>query len=64
MHHAPAAPIFGTLAFVLVALLTLFAVLFDNGTLLLPLLGEAAQTHNYLHELFHDGRHLLGAPCH
>jgi hypothetical protein len=44
--------------------LTLFAVLFDNGALLAPLLGEAAGTHNYLHELFHDGRHVLGPPCH
>ncbi len=44
--------------------LTIFAVLFDNGALLAPLLGEAAGTHNYLHELFHDGRHVLGAPCH
>ncbi len=44
--------------------LTLFAVLFDNGALLAPLLGDAAGTHNYLHELFHDGRHVLGTPCH
>ena len=21
-------------------------------------------TSNFLHELFHDGRHLLGVPCH
>ena len=45
-------------------LFTLFAVLFDSGVLLSPVLGEAAGTHNYLHELFHDGRHLLGTPCH
>ena len=44
--------------------LTLFAVLFDNGALLAPLLGEAAGANNYLHELFHDGRHVLGTPCH
>ena len=44
--------------------LALFAVLFDNGTLLAPLLGDASYAANYLHELFHDGRHLLGAPCH
>lgn len=42
----------------------LFAVLFDNGALLTPVLGEAAGSANYLHELFHDGRHLLGTPCH
>ena len=23
-----------------------------------------AGTPNFLHELFHDGRHLLGVPCH
>ena len=49
------------LAFVFVAL---FAVLFDNGVLLAPLLGDAAGNVNYLHEFFHDGRHLLGTPCH
>jgi Probable cobalt transporter subunit (CbtB) len=42
--------------------LALFAVLFDNGLLFAPLLGEVAP--NYLHELFHDGRHVLGTPCH
>ena len=48
------------------ALLTaiVFAVGFDQGQLLRPLLGRAAATSNYLHELFHDGRHLLGFPCH
>lgn len=44
--------------------LTMFAVLFDNGALLTPLMGETAATQNYLHALFHDGRHVLGAPCH
>ena len=54
-----------TLPFVLAfVLLAIFAVLFDNGALLAPLLGEAAGTQNYLHELFHDGRHVLGTPCH
>ena len=54
-----------TLPFVLAfVLLAIFAVLFDNGALLAPLLGEAAGTNNYLHELFHDGRHVLGTPCH
>ncbi len=38
-------------AFVIaLALLTLYAVFLGQGT--------------YLHELAHDGRHLLGAPCH
>jgi cobalt transporter subunit CbtB len=35
---------------VALALLTLYAVFFGQGT--------------YLHELAHDGRHLFGAPCH
>jgi len=50
-----------TLTFILLAV---FAALFDNGALLAPLLGDVSYTANYLHELFHDGRHLLGAPCH
>lgn len=48
----------------LLVLLAIFAVLFDNGLLLAPLLGEAAGKTNYLHEFFHDGRHLLGVPGH
>jgi hypothetical protein len=44
--------------------LALFAVLFDNGVLLAPFFGDASYAANYLHELFHDGRHLLAAPCH
>ena len=43
---------------------TLHAVLLDQGLLLTPLLGEAARDGNHLHELAHDGRHLLAAPCH
>lgn len=54
-----------TLPFVLaIVLLAIFAVLFDNGALLAPFLGDVSYAANYLHELFHDGRHLLGAPCH
>lgn len=53
--------VLSALAFVFLAM---FAVLFDNGALLAPFLGEAAGTQNYLHALFHDGRHVLGAPCH
>lgn len=45
-----------------VFLVILFAVLLDNGTLLSPFLSNHAP--NYLHELFHDGRHVLGVPCH
>jgi hypothetical protein len=47
----------------LVALLV-FAIGYDQGQLLEPVLGKAATTSNYLHEFFHDARHLLGFPCH
>lgn len=53
-----------TIGAVLLALVTLYAVFLDQGTLLSPVMGKAATTMNYLHELAHDGRHLLGAPCH
>ena len=49
---------------VLLALITLYAVFLDQGQLLSPVMGKAAVVGNYLHELAHDGRHLLGAPCH
>ncbi len=57
------APLYLPLALALVAL-AFFAVLFDNGALLTPFFGDASYAANYLHELFHDGRHLLAAPCH
>ena len=60
---AGASPLYLLPALALVAL-AIFAVLFDNGTLLAPFLGDVSHTANYLHELFHDGRHLLGTPCH
>jgi Probable cobalt transporter subunit (CbtB) len=49
---------------VIVALLALYAVFLDQGALLSPALGRLASTANYIHEFAHDGRHLLGAPCH
>ena len=49
---------------VLLAMLTLYAVFLDQGQLLSPVLGRAAVVANYVHEFAHDGRHLLGAPCH
>ncbi len=42
----------------------LLALLSASGDLLVPLLGQAAGMTNYLHEFAHDGRHLLGVPCH
>ncbi|MET8767206.1 CbtB-domain containing protein [Streptomyces sp. NPDC004658] len=51
-------------AAVALALLALYAVFLDQGHLLSPVLGKVATSANYLHEFAHDGRHLLGAPCH
>ena len=56
-------PVWTWLVLALLAALV-FAVGYDQGQLLRPVLGRAAVAGNYLHELFHDGRHLLGFPCH
>ncbi|MFI6641963.1 hypothetical protein [Streptomyces sp. NPDC050504] len=45
------------LAAAIVALLALYAIFMDNGTVV-------SATGEYLHEFSHDGRHLFGAPCH
>ncbi|GAA5048304.1 CbtB domain-containing protein [Nocardia callitridis] len=45
-----------TVGVVLLALLTLYLVGFDQGAL--------SRSGMYMHELMHDGRHLLGLPCH
>jgi hypothetical protein len=39
------------------ALMTVYALTMENGATL-----QAGAT--FLHELFHDGRHMLGVPCH
>ncbi len=44
--------------------LIVYLVLFDQGAAVAAILGTADGQRNYLHELFHDGRHLAGAPCH
>jgi Probable cobalt transporter subunit (CbtB) len=44
----------------LLLLVMLFALLSASG----DLLGQMAGVTNYLHEFTHDGRHLLGVPCH
>ena len=46
------------------ALVVLYAVFLDQGALLAPFLGADSSTHDYLHELTHDARHLLGVPSH
>lgn len=37
-------------------LMLAYLVAFDQGTI--------SQSGMYMHELMHDGRHLLGVPCH
>jgi hypothetical protein len=61
--HSPALPLWSLLALALL-LLALFLLLSASGDLLVPLLGRAAGPFDYLHEFAHDGRHLLGVPCH
>ncbi|QNG17382.1 CbtB-domain containing protein [Rhodococcus triatomae] len=43
-------------AIVLLAMLALYVVGFDQGAV--------SRTGMFMHELMHDGRHLLGLPCH
>ncbi|MBM7459552.1 CbtB domain-containing protein [Rhodococcus coprophilus] len=43
-------------AIVVLAVLTLYLVGFDQGAV--------SRTGMFMHELMHDGRHLLGLPCH
>jgi Probable cobalt transporter subunit (CbtB) len=38
----------------------LYAVTFDSGLLS----ARVATSSMFLHEFFHDGRHLFGVPCH
>ncbi len=54
----------GTALLAALLLAMLFVLLSASGELLVPLLGQAADATNYLHEFAHDGRHLLGVPCH
>ena len=62
-HDAPAIPRWGWLVLAL-AVGVLWVVTFENGQLLDLVGAKAAASGNFFHELFHDGRHLLGVPCH
>ncbi len=42
------------------AVLVLWLVTFEAG----PVSASMGQAGSFLHEFFHDGRHLLGVPCH
>ncbi|MBI2320717.1 MAG: CbtB-domain containing protein [Chloroflexi bacterium] len=46
------------------AMLGLFALGFDQGQLLSPVLGDVSYQLNVLHELVHDARHAAAFPCH
>lgn len=41
-----------------------YVTMLDQGQLLGVIIGATAANQNYLHEFFHDGRHLGGVPCH
>jgi hypothetical protein len=62
--HSPTLPLCWSLLTLALLLLALFLLLSASGDLLAPLLGRAAGPFDYLHEFAHDGRHLLGVPCH
>jgi hypothetical protein len=47
-------------ALLAVAALALWLVTFDNGQLTSVL----SRGDLFFHELFHDGRHVIGVPCH
>lgn len=44
--------------------LLVYLVLLDQGAAVTAIFGATDGHGNYLHELFHDGRHLANAPCH
>ncbi len=56
-----ALPIPGWAVLVVFAATLLFWAVTMEGGMVSHALG---QTGSFLHELFHDGRHLLGVPCH
>lgn len=52
------------LAVAAVATFVLGAVAFDQGALAGAVTDALRDRGGVLHELFHDGRHMLGVPCH
>jgi hypothetical protein len=49
---------------VAIVALLVYALAFDQGALPGVLFGRLTAQGNPLHAFFHDGRHLLGFPCH
>lgn len=52
----PARELLPALLVTALLLMLVYLVQFDQGAV--------SQTGTFLHELMHDGRHLLGVPCH
>jgi hypothetical protein len=50
--------------FLLTGAFLLYLVLFDQGAALALVVGPGSWRSNFLHEFFHDGRHLWNAACH
>ncbi len=46
------------------AVILLYLLAVDHGLAFLLVQGQTAFDQQFLHELVHDGRHVLGAPCH
>lgn len=53
-------PTWGLVGLAALAMAVMWVVGFDNG----QVTGALDNTGSFAHELFHDGRHLFGAPCH
>jgi hypothetical protein len=51
-------------AVVAAALLVWWLATSESGQLLTAVGAHAEPVGKFLHELMHDGRHILGAPCH
>jgi len=49
---------------ILLGVLGLYLMGIDQGMALGVFVGEVAMRYNWLHELFHDARHIMGFPCH
>lgn len=50
------------MTYIVIGSLLVYLVMFDQGAALSLFLSSSSP--NYIHELFHDSRHLTAAPCH
>ena len=51
-------------ALIVIGLLGLYLFAFDNGHALRVVAGQSSMENNWVHEFFHDGRHLNAFMCH